>query len=245
MCYHLSMSKNGKQPSSKLFSMFAAAILIGIFIIGAGVAIVFALNAEEPAVVRPSDPYRYIEDKPVIYLYPEKETEIEVKLGAPEKITVDYPDYNGGWKVLAQPDGTLTMNGSKYYALYYEAEFGELERAEDGFVLSRDEVEDFLDDKLEYLGLNYREREEFITYWASQLEQSPYVYVRFMTASEIEAQMPLEITPKPKTAIRVIMQFENLDEPIEVEEQRLEKAVRDGYTVVEWGGVNLGAKHEE
>ena len=245
MWYDLGMNENKKQLSSKLFSMLAVAVMVGIFTIGVGVAIFFALNNEEPTVVRPSDPYRYVEDKPVIYLYPEEETEIEVKLGAPEKITVDYPDYNGGWKVLAQPDGTLTMNGDKYYALYYEAEFDKLERAEDGFVLSNDEVEDFLDDKLEYLGLNYREREEFITYWASQLEQSPYVYIRFMTASEIEAQMPLEVTPKPKTTIRVIMQFENLNAPIEVEEQRLDKAARDGYTLVEWGGVNLGAKDEK
>lgn len=240
------MNENAKRPSSKLFVIFATVLLFSIFVIGAGAATYFAFNNNDtPAPVRPSDPYRYMEDKPVIYLYPEEETEIEVKLGNPEKITVDYPDYNGGWKVLAQPDGTLSMGEEKFYALYYEAEFDNLERAQDGFVLARGEVEEFLEDKLEYLGLNYREREEFITYWAGQLEQSPYVYIRFMTNEEIEAQMPLEVSPEPKTTIRVIMQFENLDSPIEVEEQRLYKAERDGYTLVEWGGVKLGAKNEE
>ena len=46
--------------------------------------------------------------KPVIYLYPEETTEVTVKLDFKGKLTSTYPAYENGWKVTAQPDGTLT-----------------------------------------------------------------------------------------------------------------------------------------
>ena len=45
--------------------------------------------------------------KPIIYLYPEEEIEVSVRLGKPEKITCSYPKYGNGWDVVAKPDGTL------------------------------------------------------------------------------------------------------------------------------------------
>ena len=46
--------------------------------------------------------------KPVIYLYPEEETEVAVKLNLDGKLTCTYPAYENGWQVTAAPDGTLT-----------------------------------------------------------------------------------------------------------------------------------------
>lgn len=51
--------------------------------------------------------------------------------------------------------------------------------------------------------------------------------------------MPLEITPKPDNLIRVMMDWKGLDEKIEVQEQNLETPIREGYTVVEWGGTEI------
>ena len=45
--------------------------------------------------------------KPIIYLYPEIETNISVKLENKDCITVSYPEYDDGWIVTAKPDGTL------------------------------------------------------------------------------------------------------------------------------------------
>ena len=60
--------------------------------------------------------------KPIVYLYPTKTTKVNVMLSNPERLTTDYPDYQKGWTVTAQPNGTLTdQNGKKYYALYYES----------------------------------------------------------------------------------------------------------------------------
>ena len=53
-------------------------------------------------------PEEQLAAKPVIYLYPTKETEVEVRLMLDGALTASYPDYGDGWRVVAQPDGTLT-----------------------------------------------------------------------------------------------------------------------------------------
>ena len=45
--------------------------------------------------------------KPVIYLYPEETTEVSVEIDYNGKLTCTYPEYNNGWKVIAEPDGTI------------------------------------------------------------------------------------------------------------------------------------------
>ena len=184
--------------------------------------------------------------KPIIYLYPKREMKISVELGRPDKVTHTYPKYNGGWQVVAQPNGDLTdpKTGRYYYALYWE---GENTRApapmEEGFIVRGEDTINFLEVQLAKLGLNEREAEEFIVYWLPKLESSPYNYIRFQTRREQDRHMPLIIKPFPKTIIRVMMEYANLQKPIKVTEQVLpETPARDGFTVVEWGATELPAK---
>ena len=59
--------------------------------------------------------------KPVIYLYPEEETAVTVKLDYAGALTCTYPTYGDGWAVTACPDGTLTDDaGQTYSYLYWE-----------------------------------------------------------------------------------------------------------------------------
>ena len=46
-------------------------------------------------------------EKPMIYLYPTSEQEIEVKLGNEDKLTCTYPKYENSWNVLAKPNGDI------------------------------------------------------------------------------------------------------------------------------------------
>ena len=71
------------------------------------------------------------------------------------------------------------------------------------------------------------------------MEKNKYNYIRFETIDEINENLKLEITPEPETLIRINMEFKGLSKPIDVEEQKLEKVERKGYTVVEWGGTKL------
>ena len=71
------------------------------------------------------------------------------------------------------------------------------------------------------------------------MEHNNYNYIRFVGNEEQDKYMPLEVNPKPDTVIRILMEFMPLDKKIEVKEQKLEKATRNGFTVVEWGGTLL------
>lgn len=179
--------------------------------------------------------------KPIIYIYPEVETEVSVKLGNPEKITCSYPKYKGEWKVKASPNGDLVdlKTGRNLYSLYWEGINDNSTKMKEGFVVKGEDTAEFLEEKLEILGLNEREAEEFIIYWLPKMEKNNYNYIRFETTEEINANMPLKIMPTPDTLIRVMMEFKGLKKPINLENQKLEKVERNGYTVVEWGGTEL------
>ena len=183
----------------------------------------------------------YIDYKPVIYIYPEEDTVVNVKLGSPNNITVSYPIYNDGWKVLAKPNGSLydLDTNKEYYALYWEGKNFINEVTDEGFVVSKEDTVKFLEEKLSILGLSERESNEFIIYWLDKLNNSDYNYIRFLNKEEIDNYMPLLVEPKPDNIIRINMVYKPLNERIKVKEQKLESPTRQGYTVVEWGGSKI------
>ena len=195
-------------------------------------------NIKNPGSFDPDD---IVVKKPIVYLYPEAEREVSVKLGFPENLTVSYPHYNDGWKVIAKPNGELKdlESGRSLYALYYESLIDTKTSISDGFVVKGADVASFLEKKLAVLGLSEREAEEFIVFWLPALEANEYNYIRFENAEFINKNMPLIVSPAPDSTIRVWMSYKGLDAPIEVTEQKLETPTRDGFTVVEWGGAEI------
>ena len=177
--------------------------------------------------------------KPMIYLYPEEDTYVNVKLGSPDKLTVSYPKYNNGWNVLAKKDGTLLSNNREYYGLFWEGNNHINKVTDEGFVVKGEDTVSFLEEKLAILGLNDREINEFIIFYLPKMESNNYNYIRFETREEIDSYMPLSVTPSPDTVIRVFMEYKPLNDKIEVKEQILEKVERNGFTVVEWGGSDI------
>lgn len=180
-------------------------------------------------------------DKPIIYLYPETTQEIEVKLGKKENIIRSYPEYQDGWKVIAEPSGKLTdlHTNKNFYSLYWEGRLENTKNYSDGFVVKKEDLASFFEEKLSTLGLSYKEQEEFIIYWLPELDSNDYTFIRFMTKEEINEEMPLEVTPTPKNIIRVWMQYKKVDSTYQVPEQTLASPSREGYTLVEWGGTEI------
>lgn len=181
-------------------------------------------------------------DKPIIYLYPTKETNVTVKLLNSDKIICSYPKYIDGWNVLAKPNGDLIDldNKRNLYSLYYESKIvKEFNITQEGFVIKGEDSAKFLEEKLKILGLNDREIEEFIIYWLPRLESNEYNYIRFASNDEINSNMPLDINPSPDSIVRVLMAFKGLENYIEVKEQKLTTPIRNGFVVVEWAGTEI------
>jgi len=179
--------------------------------------------------------------KPIIYLYPTAATDVTVTLSHPERLLAQYPAYGDGWRVRAQPDGTLTdASGRQFYALYYEAaRSAPAQRTDVGFVVAGADTASFLEDALPQLGLSPREADEFIIYWLPQLQSNPWTYVRFESAGEQASEQALSVSPTPDTVIRVMMDWQRLDAPVQVAPQTLSAPARSGFTVVEWGGTQI------
>lgn len=177
--------------------------------------------------------------KPVIYLYPEEETDVSVKLILDGELTCTYPSYNGGWKVTADPDGTLTdANGQTYNYLYWEGQTNARWDMSKGFCVKGEDTAAFLEEALAKLGLNRREANEFIVYWLPLMEQSPYNIISFQMDAYTETAK-LKVSPAPDTVIRVFMTWQATDTFAELPEQKLTAPERTGFTVVEWGGTEV------
>ncbi|MBF4691535.1 hypothetical protein [Fusibacter ferrireducens] len=185
-------------------------------------------------------PKEELEEKPVIYLYPEAEAEISVKLDYLGKLTCTYPKYNEGWHVIASPDGTLhdPINQYEYSYLYWEGVSDYEWPMDQGFVVRGEDTASFLREKLSYLGLIPKEYNEFIVYWLPRMENNKYNLITFPT-EDYSGQAKLDITPTPDCLIRVFMVFKPMAEEIEIEEPVLIPNSRSGFTVVEWGGSEI------
>jgi hypothetical protein len=232
-------AKNIEKILAKILTIISICLTAILAVVGI-FEIVEMING--PHTSEKSDEYdkygHLIGEKPIIYLYPEKEMDIKVKLGYSNKIVTSYPKYDGEWDVRAYPDGKLIDNKTnrELYGLYWEGEINNTQVKEEGFIVEGKDTISFLEEKLEVLGLNEREANEFIIYWLPRLESNKYNYIRFESIEEINNYMPLIIDPEPESIIRVLMYYKPLNDSIKVKEQELVTPKRTGYTVVEWGG---------
>lgn len=207
--------------------------LIVVFFI---VAVVYGFRAQIADFIMPENQVY----KPMIYLYPEEVTDVSVKLDYDGELTVTYPQYKNGWEITAHPDGTLTdKSGRSYYGLFWEGEERYKYDCSEGFVVEGDKTEAFLEEYLRYLGLNDKEANEFIVFWLPQMMDNKYNLITFQQDDYTE-RARLEISPEPDNVIRIFMAYKPLDKYVEIPPQKLVPGVREGFTVVEWGGTKLG-----
>jgi hypothetical protein len=206
--------------------------------------------------------------KPVVYLYPEKTTDVSVRFTAPVRFTADIPTYGDSWLVTARPDGSLvnrkpeltdcaaidtSRQGSEYageacrtntYPYLYWA--GSVisrpyPAVSGGWVVGKTDVSGFLSGKLTEMGLNGRERADFLEYWVPELlgKNAPYYRIAFLQTKDLNGLFPMDVNPVPQTTFRIFLDYvpltakpDRLPQP-----QTLDRLVRNGFTLVEWGGL--------
>lgn len=206
--------------------------------------------------------------KPVIYLYPTQPTDVSIQFQVPVQFTIDIPKYAGSWQVRAYPNGSLVnlkpqftdcqqlnikQGGSEYakqacqnntYPYLYWA--GNVISRNypimtSGWIVEQKELSNFLNEKLAEVGLNDKERNDFMSYWlADMLEKNaPYYRVSFLQTNDLNSLFPMIVKPNPDTIFRLFLDYSVLTEKPEQlpQPQNLSKLVRNGFTLVEWGGL--------
>ena len=172
--------------------------------------------------------------KPAIYLYPLERSRINVSLSVNGFLTQSEPDYSHGWSIIAEPTGLID---GQYDYLFYEAHLNKIELPSEGWVVRACDLEKWFDTYLYQLGLNDKEASQFKEYWLEELPVSRYYEIRLFDNDFLTANMNLIIDPKPDTIIRLNFYFKPIDEKTDLIKPKIETPTREGFTVVEWGGV--------
>ena len=190
--------------------------------------------------------YEAVAAKPVIYLYPEQDTDVHVELELTEsELSTTFPRYNNGWDVTASPDGSLInkADGTHHRYLFWDStncrtrfDFSQ------GFCVAGSDTESFLREKLTYMGLSEDEMNEFIVYWLPRMEHNTYNLIAFQNETYTDSAK-LTVTPAPDSECRIFMAYVPLDEAVDIEPQQLSTFERKGFAVVEWGGSEIASNY--
>lgn len=203
--------------------------------------------------------------KPVIYLYPEKTTQVSFRFINPINFTTVIPNYENSWEVNANPNGTLNdlkqeitncnsfgnKIGSEYAKnacvkneypyLYWSGNTNNIfyPKSNVGFIVSKKDLNSFFEKKLLQMNFTQKEISDFKEYWVTYLSKknSDYFRISFFQNDLVNNMFPVNINPKPTSTIRMFMDWDYASKDSIIREQKLISYPRSGFTMVEWGGL--------
>lgn len=186
--------------------------------------------------------------KPVIYLYPEEKTAVSVQINPVGELLYTWPKYEGEWKVIADTNGKLFHNEKELNYLFWEAKNSfaveDFKSFKNCFV-HRDNLEAYMESCLDKFGLTSMEKADFMTFWMPEMLQESYSWydLRFLYNSECEIFAKLNVDPNPQTIGRIYLVWRGLDlipdTMTVIEVPPVPELVRNGFTLIEWGGLEL------
>ncbi len=184
--------------------------------------------------------------KPVVYFYAEDTIQLDVSLQFNGDVSFCYPAFQEKWDFTIYPNSTFTDNSTnkEYPYLFWEGDYdlSQLKQMQVGFHVKRKELIPFFEKKLTTLGLNRREITDFITFWTPNLLEE-YYQVQFITQEDCNDIATYQFSKTPETLIRVIALFKPVSENADqIAPQILKPIIRDGFTIVEWGGIEVDEK---
>ncbi len=184
-------------------------------------------------------------EKPVIYLYPEKEITFKLSVKPKGTLAFTYPTYNEFWKGIALPNGDILINKEMYNYLFWEADqtiTSEIINSREGSIVSGADATSFLSNQLNSFGLNSKEKADFITFWGPKLTKNEFNYVCFVMNEDADYFGELNITPRPDNVYRLYILTCPIKDPNQtgpLQAQEIKPISRNGFTVIEWGGSEI------
>lgn len=152
--------------------------------------------------------------KPVIYVYDSQNRENSVSISLPEsaKFTKVIPDFtsNNIWKFSTDNESNISVEGQNYPYLYYSTLRKDYDDNGYWWTVSYDDLENFLNNKLDYINFNEKEKSDFLEYWLPEFKPW-YVYsISFKFNEQFEPYAKLDFEIKPDKIFRVFMEAHQL-----------------------------------
>lgn len=185
-------------------------------------------------------------DKPVIYLYPPKNTNVTLELKFNGAIDFSYPALKDNkWIVKASPNGTIETQGKEFNYLFWEGKTNPNAIKPDikkGSVVESSKLVAFLETTLAGIGLNSKETADFITYWAPRMMVNENNFIHFILTDSYNDIATLSVNPKPDAQLRIFMvwaKVENYTTLPNLTPQTFPEFDRGSFTLIEWGGAEM------
>ena len=194
---------------------------------------------------QPSQRYELVK-KSVLYLYPPEKMDVTIEVLPQGAFTFTYPDISEGWNFTCSPDGQITDGKSSWPYLFWESEqevTAEIIDISKGIVVPGTKAVAYLEQQLNDFGMTASEKADFITYWGPILQTKTNLYIYLLLDEECDAFASLKINPEPTHISRFYVIWSEVPAGYspDLEPQKLRETQRDGFTVLEWGGVEIDA----
>ena len=78
------------------------------------------------------------------------------------------------------------------------------------------------------------------SYWVPKMKEknTPYYQISFLKTNQMNEFIPMNVDPVPNSVLRVFLDYKalNLKPSADPIPQHFSKFIRNGFTMVEWGG---------
>ena len=171
--------------------------------------------------------------KPNIYIYPNEQIDLSVKLSFPMggKIVTSIPEYGTGWNIVVDTSGLIN---NTYSFLFYESTQPDVWQRNYGWIIQIDKLESFFRQNMTDYGFNEREINDFIEYWIPRLNDYPLYSIYPQTKSIIDDVIQLDFSKQPENILRLFYVIKGQNQLQEkLTEPTIDSFVRKGYFVTE------------
>ncbi len=173
--------------------------------------------------------------KPNIYIYPETDRQIKVKIYFPlgGKVIESIPEYNSGWNVFVTKDGLID---DKFNYLFYESSNPDRTQKENGWLIKKEGLKSFFEMNMKESGFNQSEINDFTDYWIPILIDYNYFEIYPQYKTQMDKMIIINATPEADNVFRLIYLIKGRnDSNINLPAPTIETAKREGFHIIEWG----------
>jgi hypothetical protein len=182
---------------------------------------------------------------PAIWLYPERELDVEIKLSFSGRgfMTTSAPAYNDRWRIHVDPTQPFNKYSSTYvddpwvphldYDGFREGTFqtsaGWCIEQQSLFAWQRSQLKEigFLDSEIDEANIDYARM------LLNRRYPEPYFAIYPQVTSIVEASVALEITPRADTTYRLWLYFVPVEKRLELRTPEVPRIERKGFTLIE------------